>query len=708
MHEGTTEERFEAAARNLCERWSTFDFVRSVESVDSTLPDRLDPDHREFVPHWAESLYRNFDNIGAVAAIKRQLHTESEGDALLDLAASNRLDLTVEFLALRPAWKSLFDETERRTAAERLLKLLALSFPDGTAPSAVDDLDHILDWLIGKIARWEVDPWLPKSREPLGCQGLSSRKDQTWCESVADTARGFSEIGLIATSLAQCIHYLHCQQCIGAFPELERQFRRFETRTIRQCHELLKLLRVCIERALSQGESDAFVWRAIVCGAGLFYNDSVGEFSRVLEEVGRGCVPAPALRRLLFDLNQDELHLLSFVDATSWVFIEMQWSLYDNDDLIYLPSDGDLWDIPGVVVVLNAPDVDEWKRLMTGSDLAFPKRCRDGRDETLPIEGYGLFRVISATAELRSGKWVAALAAIGQEPVPEARAVEATKEERPAAPEVESARPPVSGSREDSRMRILLDRMTELRDLVASNSAAQVPIIDTLQAVVNKIDNPSRYRAEESLRRELGDVLYEWLSPKARHLAVAAEYCWLDTNEPNPSKIVADLATAFEHQLRETVFTRFCQRLLASGIRNYPERPEPLPSLVSGSPSARPHPGLPVRDGSGPEKLDVPTLLKDGRIARLTLGSMQKALQWPLPALTNFLARRQVQIRELMKVLPEVTRERNRAVHEGQPVLREEASNIRRLWLGKTRDFPNIFSVLVPDNPARSATTARR
>ncbi|MGD0778677.1 MAG: hypothetical protein ABSC05_38340, partial [Candidatus Solibacter sp.] len=557
-----------------------------------------------------------------------------------------------------------------------------------------------------------------KSRVSYGWQDASSRREQTWCDSVADTAREFSEIGRIAISLTQCSHYLHCPQCIGAFPELERQFRRFETTTINQCHELLKLLGVCLERAARErsgkgggglvGQGDEFAWRAIVCGAGLMYNDSITEFSRILSEVERGYVPAPTLRRLLFDLDRGELHSLSFAEAASWPFIEMQWSLYDNDDLVYLPSDGDLWDVPHVVVVLNAPEVGEWKRLMTGSDLKFPNRNRDGRDSTLSIDGDGLFLVLNSAAVLQSERRATALAAIEQEPVQEARAVEVPNEERPAAPEVEPADSPVKGSGEDSRIQTLLDRVTELYDMVASNSAAQVPIIDTLQSVVHKIDSPSRYRAEESVRQEFGDALFERLSPKARHLAIAAEYCWLDANAPDPSRIVTDLATAFEHQLRETVFTRFCEALLDSGSRHYPERPGSLPSLVSRSPSAPSRPSQPERWGSGPGRPSVPTLLENGKITRsLTLGSMQTLLARPLPAFSNFLAQSGIQLQELMQVLREITRERNRAVHEGQPAVREEASQIRRRWLGKTEDFPNIFAVLLPDSSAGNVVGTR-
>jgi len=55
MHGGTTEERFEAAVRNLSERWKSFDFVRHVESGDANLTG-YDPDRDEFVPHPAELL----------------------------------------------------------------------------------------------------------------------------------------------------------------------------------------------------------------------------------------------------------------------------------------------------------------------------------------------------------------------------------------------------------------------------------------------------------------------------------------------------------------------------------------------------------------------------------------------------------------------------------------------------------------------------
>ena len=104
----------------------------------------------------------------------------------------------------------------------------------------------------------------------------------------------------------------------------------------------------------------------------------------------------------------------------------------------------------------------------------------------------------------------------------------------------------------------------------------------------------------------------------------------------------------------------------------------------------------------------VPTLLEDGRITGpLTLGTMQMALARRLSALTNFLTQRGIQVQQLLQVLPEITPTRNRAVHDYQPSLREEASQIRCRWLGKTEGFPNIFAILLPDHPAPSVTGAR-
>lgn len=622
------EERLTAVVRNLCTRWSSFDFRRQL--ADGDLLDFWDA--ATYVSHPAELLGRDINEFGAVGAIQRRLEPEQQDDVLAGLAAWYRLDLSIEFLALRPAWKTLFSDAERRRAAIRLHKFLVMSLPEASAPLVTDDLDGIVEWLEDKIVRCEVVPDLPKT-----------------CKSVGGTACEFSETGLIPTSLTQCVHYLNCRKCLGEFPQLEKRFRRFETDTIRQCRELLRILRVCVERAGQErkqgvpvGRDDEFAWRAIVCGAGLTYIDSIREVSRILSEVERGEMPEQALRQLLLGFDQDELYLLSFAEAASQPFIEVQWSLYDNDDLIYLPSDGDLWDIPGAVEVLDAPDVSKWKRLMTGSDLEFSKRQRNRDDGTLWIDGDGLFYVLNAAAALQAHRRSVAL---GRENVNEDRSFET-----------------------------LFERLNEIRDLVASNSAAQVPMIDTLQSLVH--NTPSWHRAETSLRGELGDALFNRLSAGTLRSTIAAEYYWL-ANTPDPSIIVFSLAKAFECELRESVFLPFCKKLLASGIRDFPE------------------PGQPVK---------LPPLMKNGKPLYQPLGAMQKLLKHP--ELSRFLEERQIRKDELMEVLREVKPKRDSAAHDGQPVPLEDVAAIRERWLGKTGAFPNIFAVLAPDIPSVNTTGA--
>ena len=89
MEERTTEDRFDLAARHLCERWGFFDFWRRKPgSVVMEGEVRL--------------LKSDIDRLGAIDAIKRRLNDEPKEDVSLELACRNRLDLTVESLSIRP------------------------------------------------------------------------------------------------------------------------------------------------------------------------------------------------------------------------------------------------------------------------------------------------------------------------------------------------------------------------------------------------------------------------------------------------------------------------------------------------------------------------------------------------------------------------------------------------------------------------------
>ena len=127
------------------------------------IPDEPD-DNLDTVPSipQADILRSDIEGHGAVAAVRKYLESESGEDTAVELAGANRLDLTVENLVVRPAWRSLFGEPERRKAAERLIRFVALSSPAETVPTPEDDLDHLIERISDRIVRWEVDSSLPK------------------------------------------------------------------------------------------------------------------------------------------------------------------------------------------------------------------------------------------------------------------------------------------------------------------------------------------------------------------------------------------------------------------------------------------------------------------------------------------------------------------------------------------------------------------
>lgn len=87
-----------------------------------------------------------------------------------------------------------------------------------------------------------------------------------------------------------------------------------------------------------------------------------------------------------------------------------------------------------------------------------------------------------------------------------------------------------------------------------------------------------------------------------------------------------------------------------------------------------------------------------------SLGEMEQLLKRRLPSLEDFLVRQRIRTQALLEVLPEITSARNQAAHEAHPALREEAAQIRRRWMGKTKDFPSIFALLMPASEGKAGT----
>ena len=670
MQNERRDDRFTAALSYLCKRWECSGFQRT-ESEGTLVQGKgwVYP-----ADHPIQALRDSLHALGGALAAGRLMPSPIMADFNLDLAAHNRLDLTLDALCLRPAWRELFDAEEQRTAANRLSAAITFASSGTLVAPSGPDLESTIAWLNEQTIWWEHDSSLPRpsisSYANDSLADASGGAELDWCGSVAQSAKELDEIGCMRTSLKQCIHYRGCPACAAHSPQLERFVREFEEKTFNSCRQVLNLLTRCLNRVQEKwsgkgtgDEIDALAWRAIICAAGAAERSDVWEVHTLLKNWPAGEKRGDAvLREFLDSLTEDEVFALHLSDTTSHLFFETQWFLYESNDLIYLPTDGDLSDIRGIVSVLPCPDFSQWRQLMTGSDLAFKHVHADGDSIEIPMRGDALLQILAWAAENRAS---------GSNTVP-------------AAAQLVSR---IDSARATSK------RIGLPADSVVSNSA-QTLMVDHAGPF-----GASRYRAaEESLHNLLGDHIFYSLCADARTAAISAEYCWLDVQFPAPDNIVCLFATAFERQLREEILYRFCEHLKASGVRNYPELDGPAHVTISRSTlPARPAPGRPADPPARlPAEGPLPRLLISGwQNDRLTLGAMECLLRRPLPAMLDFLATSGLSAEHLAEVAKEVASRRNPALHQGG-LSREEASDIRRDWLGLEDPGSNIFSALIP------------
>ena len=615
------EDRFHNAALSVCQRWRCLDFRSSDQGFNDA----------------ADALKSDIETRGGVEAARLFLRSESPSEVFVELSTRHRLDLTLEALCLRPAWSVLFSVQQRGIAAKRLTDMLALDSSGARVPPSGDDLASTAAWLNEQLVSWEHDTSLPRKLVwRTEFEGLVSSKERGWCECISDCARELEEVGCLRASIGMCSHYRTCAACAARWPRIDSFLCRFEER----CRALLNTLVVCLDRvgippvwrALDPVELDALAWRAIICASGIEY------FVDLDPDTVSGWRPS---------LIGNEVFALHFADAVRYLFMEIQWGLFDQDGPIYLATDGDLSTIPGILYLLPSTDFGEWKSLMTGCDLAFEQPSR-----STYLDCYGLFVILARAAAFERN-----IHQTGPRRSPD---------ESPAV----------------QRAPNLEDRLSELTDAVDSIRAGQMPVIDALEKLVRRMDGPSRIRAEETLRETLGPETYSGLCPAARNAAIVAEYCWLDANFPDPSKVVVDLATAFERQLRDDILTSFCKTLVESRARNYPE----FDGVSRGD--AFSTPGLPL-----PGRPRLPVLLRQGQMNRkLNLGDMRLLITQP--ELSAFLNKRGLNAGRLAELLQEVAGKRNNAQHEGG-LSKEEAEAIRRRWLGLDDPASNIFAAVI-------------
>jgi hypothetical protein len=226
---------------------------------------------------------------------------------------------------------------------------------------------------------------------------------------------------------------------------------------------------------------------------------------------------------------------------------------------------------------------------------------------------------------------------------------------------------PSQSSEERADVREVIDGFRELKDTVKSNSAAQIPLIDLLQRLVERLGEPSRQEAEDYLRGVLGGT-FSLLCTEAQTTLIAAEQLSRYRELTDPSAVVVELRKAFELQLKAYFLKPLCSFLRQEKNRyNYPADVASSHRLMHGG------------------RLNDGIML--GKIADL----LERRGQ---PEVEEFAHKQHVNLRELVDTIEEVSAQGGEGAHR-VGFAREGAHRLKEQWLRGAPFGTGIFSKLV-------------
>lgn len=214
--------------------------------------------------------------------------------------------------------------------------------------------------------------------------------------------------------------------------------------------------------------------------------------------------------------------------------------------------------------------------------------------------------------------------------------------------------------------RVGIDELRELKAAVESNSAAQIPLIDVVERLVERLGEPSKREAEDYLRGVLGGT-FSLLCPGAQNTLIAAEQLSRYRELTDPSVVVVELRKAFELQLKDyflKLLLNFLRR--EKNRRNYPEDAAVSHRLMNGG-----H-------------------LND----RIMLGKIAELLESGRPEVEEFAQKQHVNLRELAETVREVSKQGGDGAHRAG-FNRDEAQRLKEQWLRGAPFGAGIFSALV-------------
>ncbi len=195
-------------------------------------------------------------------------------------------------------------------------------------------------------------------------------------------------------------------------------------------------------------------------------------------------------------------------------------------------------------------------------------------------------------------------------------------------------------------------------------------MIDLLEQIVRRPDDPSAAEAENHLRLLLGGS-YTLLCPAAQTSLITAEQLSSFRDLGDPSLAIVAMAKAFESQLGASFLDPFCAFLRDLGFSWYPAQAEPRRSL----------------------------LIRGRRNEKLMLGDIASVLSYGSPEVAAFAKGRGFDLPAVIKAIRTVTEHGGDAKHKHafSTVL---ARQIKERWLRGEVFGQGVFSpLMVIDGP---------
>jgi hypothetical protein len=579
------------------------------------------------------TILEDIQRIGGLQAAKKRLRTRScasrhqifnqPREYFLATKRIGRMDLSVEAIALDPKWQGLFTPEEIDEATTTLSEHgfnPALEMPSGPSTTS--------------LVPTETQPSLARIRlgERRGALDLDSLTVLTGlssgCEVTAKAALALREGRRPFAHRVVRKHIGECVECADLHRDLAAAFERFDEDALIVWAGLLRIFQASMELEdeqlkrfmlnepedyedpeqyevdldgqLSDSIRPICAWRAVRvgCQVGRFMSAFASTFAdpgdlwlKWRKKEIQGWVST--------FVRETDPQLFALALLARNLLLVRAWP-NENEGVLWVPADGDLFSIGGYVRVDATRDMEDWAEILGE-----------------PPQDLNLLGIL----------YLAHLAAVAQ-----AEESESTRNEPAAARELRERL-----GRFEEMLRTIQSSQAEAKE---REEERQDAIIAQLERMVSHMENADRHACEESLLAELPGV-YEKFTPQVRRLILASEQICRTPGFAAPGSIVHALATAFELQLQHSVLSGVFERLKYRKA----EKLKPLPEWTDA------------------EHRDRPLWWPGARADACGLGAMRLILRHPHAAIGEFFDQFGLNRIDIQLALDTVYSYRNPAAH---------------------------------------------